>query len=374
MLTLVYGGTFDPIHHGHVAVARFAAHHLHAEVRLLPAGDPPHRAPPGAAAEHRAAMVALAIAEFPGLRLDRRELERDGPSYMVDTLHSFRVQLGQSMPLALLLGADAFHGLPDWHLWRELFGLAHLVLAPRQGWSLRPENLPEALAEVCAGRWLDRPEPLRQLPAGCVHVLPLPALRPPCAEPWPLARTAPGWFRSRWPLTSVAMACIVRCRSTPGTYNGRKPHCGRLDLTSQAHVIKTRMPEPPPTPETLLSHVRDALAEMKARDAVEIDVRGKTSVADYMVVASGTSSRHVKSIAEETVKFAKRLGVMPLGVEGEREAEWVLVDLGDVLVHIMLPRVREMYALERLWTVGDQPPETESIVPTDAERVESDRF
>jgi len=87
---------------------------------------------------------------------------------------------------------------------------------------------------------------------------------------------------------------------------------------------------------------------------VTIDVRGKSSVADYFVIASGTSSRHVKSIAEEVVRFAKKLDMMPLGVEGEREAEWVLVDLGDVVVHVMLPRVRELYALERLWTVGDQ--------------------
>src|SRR5687768_14018514 len=76
-----------------------------------------------------------------------------------------------------------------------------------------------------------------------------------------------------------------------------------------------------------------------------------------MVIASGTSTRHVKSSADEVVKFAKKLDVMPLGVEGEREAEWVLVDLGDVIVHVMLPRVREFYALERLWTVGDQPPD-----------------
>jgi ribosome-associated protein len=128
-------------------------------------------------------------------------------------------------------------------------------------------------------------------------------------------------------------------------------------LTSQAHVIKTRLPTPPPSADELLHTVRDAVGELKAKDVVEIDVRGKSSVTDYMVIASGTSSRHVKSIADEVVKFAKKLDVMPLGVEGEREAEWVLVDLGDVVVHVMLPRVREFYALERLWTVGDQPPD-----------------
>ncbi len=127
-------------------------------------------------------------------------------------------------------------------------------------------------------------------------------------------------------------------------------------MTSQAQVIKTQIPTPPPSVPQLLATVREAVEELKGKDVVEIDVRGKSSVADYMVVVSGTSTRHVKSIADEVVKFAKRLDLMPLGVEGEREAEWVLVDLGDVIVHVMLPRVREFYALERLWTVGDQPP------------------
>jgi ribosome-associated protein len=130
-------------------------------------------------------------------------------------------------------------------------------------------------------------------------------------------------------------------------------------LSNQAQpqqTIKVKMPNPAPSTEQLLDCVRKATEELKAKDLVEIDVIGKSSVADYMVIASGTSSRHVKSIADEVVKFAKNLGVMPLGVEGEREAEWVLVDLGDVVVHVMLPRVREFYALERLWTVGDQPP------------------
>jgi ribosome-associated protein len=106
----------------------------------------------------------------------------------------------------------------------------------------------------------------------------------------------------------------------------------------------------------LRQRVLAALDDLKARDVVEIDVRGKTSIADRLIIASGTSSRHVKSIADEVVRFAKQAGVLPLGVEGQDEAEWVLVDLGDIIVHVMLPRIREFYGLERLWSVGDAEP------------------
>ncbi|RMH91163.1 ribosome silencing factor [Lysobacter pythonis] len=129
-------------------------------------------------------------------------------------------------------------------------------------------------------------------------------------------------------------------------------------MTNQAQVIKTSVPTPPPPVDVLLKTVHEAVNNLKAQEIVELDVRGKSSVCDYMVVVSGTSTRHVKSIADEVVRFAKQLDYQPLGVEGEREAEWVLVDLGDVIVHVMLPRVREFYALERLWTVGDEPPES----------------
>jgi ribosome-associated protein len=106
----------------------------------------------------------------------------------------------------------------------------------------------------------------------------------------------------------------------------------------------------------LRKQVLAALDELKAKDVKEIDVRGKTSIADILIIASGTSTRHVKSLADEVVKFVKKAGMMPLGVEGQREAEWVLVDLGDIIVHVMLPRIREFYGLERLWTVGDEMP------------------
>ena len=111
-------------------------------------------------------------------------------------------------------------------------------------------------------------------------------------------------------------------------------------------------PITPPSTEQLLNAVRQALDDLKAKDVRELDVRGRTGFTDYMFFASGTSSRHVKSIADEVQKQVKAVGLMPLGVEGERDAEWVLVDLGEIVVHVFLPRVREFYGLERLWSVG----------------------
>jgi ribosome-associated protein len=102
-------------------------------------------------------------------------------------------------------------------------------------------------------------------------------------------------------------------------------------------------------PPTLAQVVLDALADMKAVDVRAMDVRGVTDITDTMVVASGTSDRHVKSIADRVVQRCKEAGFRPYGMEGERDGEWVLLDLQDVVLHVMLPRVREFYALEKLW-------------------------
>lgn len=102
--------------------------------------------------------------------------------------------------------------------------------------------------------------------------------------------------------------------------------------------------------EALKKLVVEALEELKAQDVRVIDVRDKTSITDILVIASGTSNRHVKALAENVVEKAKAAGQRPLGVEGEEVAEWVLVDLTDVVVHVMLPRIRDFYNLEKLWT------------------------
>ena len=97
-----------------------------------------------------------------------------------------------------------------------------------------------------------------------------------------------------------------------------------------------------------------ALEDVKAVDIKVLDVRGKTTITDLMVIASGTSDRHVKALADSVVVQAKQAGVMPLGVEGERDGEWILVDLADAVVHVMLPRARDFYNLEKLWAVEGQ--------------------
>ncbi|MGQ7242698.1 ribosome silencing factor [Salinicola sp. V024] len=113
--------------------------------------------------------------------------------------------------------------------------------------------------------------------------------------------------------------------------------------------------------DTLKSLVVEALEELKARDVVELDVAALTSVTDVMVVASGTSSRHVSALADNVVEKAKDAGLRPLGIEGQQGGEWVLVDLGDVIAHVMMPETRQLYDLERLW----------ADLPTDSQRTET---
>jgi len=140
--TVIFGGTFDPVHYGHLRAASEVCEKLTADdFRLLPAGIPPHREHTGAEAYHRLAMLELALAPYPDLTVDEREVRRNGPSYMVETLASIRDEVG-SRPIILCLGQDAANQLSSWHRWRELFELAHLLVMKR------PRSRPKYSGEV----------------------------------------------------------------------------------------------------------------------------------------------------------------------------------------------------------------------------------
>jgi len=134
-------------------------------------------------------------------------------------------------------------------------------------------------------------------------------------------------------------------KSAPGAATAAKPR-----KPPAAKPVQARHRRPSAVPPAL-PVVQAALADMKAVDVRVLDVRGVSDVADFMVIASGMSDRHLRSIADRVVQMVKAAGQRPLGVEGERQGEWVLVDLPDVMVHVMLPRTREFYQLERLWDV-----------------------
>ena len=175
----ILGGTFDPIHYGHLRLGEELGEALKLEeVRLLPSGTPPHRSAPTAASEHRLEMTRLAAEDNPRFRVDDREIRRAGPGYMFDTLTSMRAEAGTTQPLVLLLGADAFLELATWHRWHELFGLAHIAVAHRPGFPVErwAEQMPQPLAREYTGRLMHQPLAVHLSPGGGVVVVPFTAL------------------------------------------------------------------------------------------------------------------------------------------------------------------------------------------------------
>jgi len=179
-LVLCYGGTFDPVHTGHLAIARAVRDALHADVHLIPAADPPHKGPTHADATQRARMLELAVDGEPGLIVDTRELRRAGPSYTVDTLLELRDEFGPHAPIVWMVGGDSVFELDTWNRWRQLFELAHLLAIDRPGAPIDAAELAARAPAVHAElehRWC-LPSQLHALPAGGFAEFRLGAERP----------------------------------------------------------------------------------------------------------------------------------------------------------------------------------------------------
>jgi nicotinate-nucleotide adenylyltransferase len=163
----LFGGTFDPIHFGHLRTAFELQQTLGlTEVQFLPTGNPPHRDHPLADANLRLAMVRAAVADQPSFVVDDREVRRTGVSYSVDTLTELRAEF-PDRSLCLLLGMDAFLGLPNWHRWRELLDLAHVVVAHRPGWKAPTQG---PLGELMVDRGTGSVQELHRAAAGRIYI------------------------------------------------------------------------------------------------------------------------------------------------------------------------------------------------------------
>ncbi len=174
----IFGGTFDPIHFGHLRLAEELLEQVAMDhIRFMPSGTPPHRSQPRTPAGHRSAMVQAAIAGHPGFMLDAREVNKATPCYTVESLNALRQQLGDSRPLCLILGSDAFLHLTSWHQWQQLLQLTHIIVGCRPGYLLAEhmEQAPDTLKQLF-NRHRCQTEQLSQQPAGFICEMTIPQL------------------------------------------------------------------------------------------------------------------------------------------------------------------------------------------------------
>lgn len=173
----ILGGTFNPIHFGHLRMAQELADTLNFdEVRFIPAANPPHKNTPAICAEHRAAMVGLAIADNPAFTFDNRELHRTGASYTIDTLLSLRTELGTQTSMTLFMGSDAFTKFDTWHRWEEIIRFCHIALVQRPQQQTETSRLPKALETFLHNHYTENGDDLHGSPAGFVTMRQVTAL------------------------------------------------------------------------------------------------------------------------------------------------------------------------------------------------------
>lgn len=309
------GGSFNPAHEGHRHVSLEALKRLGLdEVWWLVSPQNPLKS--GADLEPLASRVAgaRAVARHPRIRVDAPELVL-GTRYTIDTVRALRRAYPRAR-FVWLMGADILPQLVDWKGWRDLFGTLPIAAFARPGWSHR------ALASP-APRTFAR----YRLDADKARVLP--------------STPAPAWVFVPSRLDTSSATAIRAARPRRKT---RAKGTTTIDKTAKS-------PDRSKDAEALLALVRKTLDDNKAEDIVVIDLKGKSAFADYMVVATGRSNRQVVALADYVAEALKKARGGYIPVEGKQGGDWVLVDAGDVVVHIFRPETRAFYGLEKMWAM-----------------------
>jgi nicotinate-nucleotide adenylyltransferase len=360
----VLGGTFDPFHVGHLALARAARDQLGLErLLVIPAGTPPHKpGRPTSPASARLRMVEAGIAGEPRLAASRIELDRDGPSWTVDTIADLAATeraAGREPDLTVILSAESVADLATWHEPDRLLDLASIAVAGRAG------HPPVDLARFAAafpGRedrliLLDGPhvdvsasEIRRRVAAGeSIAGLVPPGVADVIAADRLYRHPLPSEDSSN--VTDPApLARTPADKPAPGATVPRPDGLPSRDAAGAAAAAAATVPAGERPPLDIARRIVELAEDKKAADIVLLDLAGLTTLADAFVICSGGSERQLDAIADGIVEGMRAEKIRPIGREGTAASHWVLVDFGAVVVHIFTPPEREYYSLEKHWS------------------------
>jgi nicotinate-nucleotide adenylyltransferase len=325
------GGSFNPAHEGHRHVSLEALKRLGLdEVWWLVSPQNPLKAGDGMEPLPVRLARARQVGRNARIRVDAPELAL-GTRYTLDTVRALRRAYPKAR-FVWLMGADILPQLVDWEGWRELFAAIPIAAFARPGWSY--PALVSAAPSAFAHYRIDA-ERARALP-DC---------RPPA------------WCFIPSRLDSHSATALRAVRTRPVRANRAKAK----GKTISQPIAK--LPDRSKAADALLALVRRSLDDDKAEEVVVIDLAGKSAFADHMVIASGRSNRQVVAIADHLAERLKKAGFGPVPVEGKQGGDWVLIDAGDVVVHVFRPEARAFYALEKMWAL-----ETEATAAKPAAR------
>ena len=320
----IFGGTFDPVHLGHIKAVEMVCKQFSdaavplTKVHWVLSARPPHKEHVSASIEHRFKMLQLALADNEIFIADDTEITRQQKSYTIDTVATFKQCFPQAS-IVVIIGGDSLVGLPEWHGYQELVNSVNWVVMNRPGYPLK---LRQELSQELASRVVKQPQDLPQNKGGKIWIFEQPE--------FVISSTA-----LRAELTTQKSDKLSKEFLCDAVFNYIK--------AQQLYKIRAMKPE------QIKDQVIEALEDVKGQDLRVIDIRDIADFADYMIVASGTSDTHVKALARNASDSLRKQGVKPVGEDGADVGEWVLVDFGDVVLHVMRPEVREFYDLEKLW-------------------------
>lgn len=320
----IFGGTFDPIHLGHIKAVDQLCQELEFErVHWVLSARPPHKDAISASISARFEMLRLALSEYPLFLADDCEIKRQSKSYTIDTLIYFQEKY-PDYRLCLIIGSDSLQQLQSWHRYRELLDMAHIIVMSRPGYE---PQAPEYLSD----RVVESLDALKTLNSAGIAL----------------------YTHTDYDISSTRIRRMLADKQV----SNNRPELQKVLPESVINYIQSQQSykinsvnfEKDMNPENIKDQVVSALEDVKAKDIRVIDIADISDFADFMVVASGTSDTHVKALAREASDSLRKQGVKPLSEDGADIGEWVLVDFGDVVLHVMRPEVREYYDLEKLW-------------------------